>query len=1504
MQKRTKVLVVFLLLIMAFVVCINTVNAGIYNKYGYLVTKQEIYENLIDINNTIIDKIDSYEYTGEAIKPILSIRYDGNILTLGKDYIIEDVTNTEVGQGVIRVVGIGEYVGSRNVSFEIIQGQASRLFTVELSNKDEEYIYDGNPKLPEVIVKNGDTVLVKDKDYKLSYGVNIYAGNGYIYANGMGNYTGTKVFEFKIKGSNVENLKIAAKQEFTDGPTQGYLLLEDGTAIYEGVDYIGSAIDNSSFGTKTIEITGKGNYAGTRTITFELGKGNMEYCIFKIGEGPASVSYDTKSHEYKVPIYTRTNITLKEGRDYTVSYKNNVYAGLAEIIYTGIGKYEGTTAFKFYIDPVYIRKMEVDLTSVKYTGEEHKKEVKVYTYQGESDYEKILLTEGIDYTLTYSDNINAGTVYVTVKGINSCIGTLEEHFEIEPVDISELEIEGIETEYNYIKGGIRPKLVIKHNGKVLVENENYYASVIESKAAGTVSIIMYGNYSGVRDIPYKIKATNINNLTFEKISDVVYGNTLTENNIRIYHNGIRLEVGKDFYWSQVTSNKLGTNTISITGTGSETAGGYIGTAQLTYNIGYDINNATVTGVVDKVYTGSNITQGIIVKYGKTTLKNGVDYTITYKNNKELGVATLVITGKGSYIGTKEINFNIVKRSVTTFTYNKVADYAYTGFEIKPSITATYGGKTLVEGVDYTVSYENNIKVGTGKIIITGIGDYSGTKTIKFNIVARSIKSTEITGLEVKYYTAKSIKQNLTIMYKGIKLVEGVDYTLSYKNNTKPGTATITVTGKGNFRSSTKLEFKIKDRNINDLEITAGTSMAYTGGARNPSVKVVHNGTTLKNGTHYTVSYKNNVYPGTGTITIKGKGNYNGTKVLTYTINPRSINSVTIKGFADKAYTGGVRKQSLTLTYNKKTLKEGKDYILTYENNVEIGTATVKITGKGNFTGEKILTYKINRRSISSVTFNKIKSYAYTGKAITPSIKATYGSYTLIKDKDYTISYSKNTKPGTATITITGIGNFTGTKTIKFSIVRRSIVSAIVEGLANKEYTRKAIKQNLELTYNGITLKNGVDYKLTYKNNTNPGTAAVTITGLGNFTSSKKLTFKIVDRDINDLDITYGTSMAYTGGARNPSVKVVHNGTTLKNGTHYTVSYKNNVYPGTGTITIKGKGNYTGTKILTYTINPRSIASATITGLVNKTYTGSETKQSLKLVYNKKTLKLGTDYTVTYENNIEPGTATVKVTGIGNFQGEKVLTYNITKGNVSNLTYSVIYTQSYTGEEVKPNLVIKNGSNELVEGVDYSITYSNNINVGTALITITGIGNYTGKKEIKFSIKEDIYYIKINVQANTVTIYKGPDTANLKAIKAMVCSTGTATPKKGKYTIKSRWNWLKLVGNVYGQYCTQITGDILFHSVPYKEKSPDTLKYEEYDKLGTKASAGCIRLTVEDAKWIYDNIKKGVTVEFYNSSTPGPLGKPTAPKISDNIANRNWDPTDPNPNNPWHGEAEK
>ncbi len=133
---------------------------------------------------------------------------------------------------------------------------------------------------------------------------------------------------------------------------------------------------------------------------------------------------------------------------------------------------------------------------------------------------------------------------------------------------------------------------------------------------------------------------------------------------------------------------------------------------------------------------------------------------------------------------------------------------------------------------------------------------------------------------------------------------------------------------------------------------------------------------------------------------------------------------------------------------------------------------------------------------------------------------------------------------------------------------------------------------------------------------------------------------------------------------------------------------------------------------------------------------------------------------------------------------------------------------------------------------------------------------------------------------------------------MICSIGAATPTSGVYPISDKYTWRKLEGDVYGQYASRIVGSILFHSVPYVSQDKSSLEWWEYDKLGTKASLGCIRLTVQDAKWIYSNCVAGTKVEFYSSSNPGPLGKPSAQKISGDEAVRNWDPTDPDKNNPW------
>ncbi|MBR2483325.1 MAG: hypothetical protein IKB53_01135 [Oscillospiraceae bacterium] len=173
---------------------------------------------------------------------------------------------------------------------------------------------------------------------------------------------------------------------------------------------------------------------------------------------------------------------------------------------------------------------------------------------------------------------------------------------------------------------------------------------------------------------------------------------------------------------------------------------------------------------------------------------------------------------------------------------------------------------------------------------------------------------------------------------------------------------------------------------------------------------------------------------------------------------------------------------------------------------------------------------------------------------------------------------------------------------------------------------------------------------------------------------------------------------------------------------------------------------------------------------------------------------------------------------------------------------------------------------------------------------------------KIPQSEKAYLVRINLTHCTVNIYTKDENGEYTVpLKAMICSTGYATPGAGTfYRLGNTWEWLRLKGNVWGHYVTQITGNILFHSVPYlRWNDPASLEYWEFDKLGVKASQGCIRLLVSDAIWIYNNAWNIVGVEFYRDEDPGPFGKPTAPKISDNELCRDWDPTDPNPANPWH-----
>ena len=166
-----------------------------------------------------------------------------------------------------------------------------------------------------------------------------------------------------------------------------------------------------------------------------------------------------------------------------------------------------------------------------------------------------------------------------------------------------------------------------------------------------------------------------------------------------------------------------------------------------------------------------------------------------------------------------------------------------------------------------------------------------------------------------------------------------------------------------------------------------------------------------------------------------------------------------------------------------------------------------------------------------------------------------------------------------------------------------------------------------------------------------------------------------------------------------------------------------------------------------------------------------------------------------------------------------------------------------------------------------------------------------------------YYIKVNRQANCVTVYKKDEKGNYTVpVRAMVCSVGLNNKTRlGIGKISDKYTWRELFGGVYGQYAVRFDGHILFHSVPYTQTKKDMLWEGQYNMLGQPASKGCIRLAVADAKWIYDNCKRGTKVEVYDSPDPGPLGKPVNYQVSPDSPYAGWDPTDPDPANPWnHG----
>lgn len=622
------------------------------------------------------------------------------------------------------------------------------------------------------------------------------------------------------------------------------------------------------------------------------------------------------------------------------------------------------------------------------------------------------------------------------------------------------------------------------------------------------------------------------------------------------------------------------------------------------------------------------------------------------------------------------------------------------------------------------------------------------------------------------YTGSQIEVNPIIADGDERIISGVDYTIQYKNNInsytlsegdegfdKAKAPTIIVKGMGNYSDTETIYFKINPANLSgkgidiaDIPAVNSSTKPYT-----PVPKITFNKKALKAGKDFTVEYYseeeciNTVKPVSAGIyyaKITGIGNYTGNVVKSFEIGDKEtkklVSKLTINKIKDKNYTGNpieLTSAELIVKDGQQTLTRDTHYKAYITNNTEVGTATVKIVGIGEYIGSKTATFKINGIALSNVTMSGfVPSFIYDGTAKT-------------QDK-VELSYSETRVDAGIEVEIIEAGEYSG-----LSDIEKQNVGAIVS----------------------------------YTNNINAGTATMILTGVNNYTGTIKKTYKINQYDIaakTDDSFTVALdaeNYEYSKDGVKPAPTVKFKGNLLIEGKDYTVAYANNTvitnldantvkYP---TVKITGKGNFRGSdSSATFIITGKNIASSTSGVKIvapDKVYAdkAGNWKSNISVTDNGKKLSVPKDYVrdvvYTYdsipegakvydssgrnkvevsrearnpvgEKDIVPsGTVIrVKITGAGGmYIGSKETTYRIISKDISKVKVSVS-DKIYSGKAITLNeeeFKFYDGIKP-IDGVTFEIdeeSYVNNVNKGKASVTIRGTGNYGGTKTVTFNI---------------------------------------------------------------------------------------------------------------------------------------------------------------------------
>lgn len=444
------------------------------------------------------------------------------------------------------------------------------------------------------------------------------------------------------------------------------------------------------------------------------------------------------------------------------------------------------------------------------------------------------------------------------------------------------------------------------------------------------------------------------------------------------------------------------------------------------------------------------------------------------------------------------------------------------------------------------------------------------------------------------------------------------------NMLKPGIVKICIYPKYNPSCKKTTTFRIGKEgevSLDDCQISLSQDQyVYDGSSKKPAVTVTYKGQVLIQNTDYTVTYTNDTNAGNAVATVTGKGIFAGSKNLNYIIEAIDIGSYKLEIQLDSYnYDATEKKPEVKVVISeiagKKYYLNASSYTVKYENNKNVGTANVTVTGAGSYSGELKGTFKILPRDIAGATvITSQKSYGYTGKEIKPEVAVTLSDGTgLIFGTDYTVSYEDNTDIGTATVNVTGRGNYTGKAKGSFGIGADIKDAEIVLSMDQYIYSGRRNTPKATVVFAGKTLVENVDYTISYEDCIDAGTARVVVSGKGNYGGTAEKTFEIARKGITGANVTIPQECyEYISKEIRPEATVtLSDGTVLKNAIEYIVDYTDNIEVGTATITVTGTGNYIGyvTKTFTITEVKKDDGSETKPGDGSETKPGdgSETK---------------------------------------------------------------------------------------------------------------------------------------------------------------------------------------------------------------------------------------------------------------------------------------------------------